>query len=541
MSPALKTGNVAHNKNLLSKLEPQPPIRFDGNSDRLYKGYKRCVNLNADTWKAYITIDTINYSLGTYKTQEKAGIAHATAYHHFVTIPERHKLAEMVNEAAVATSTNSGKVTAATNDGKVNPPIDKYDNSAFFNDGRQHHCISDPAPDLPDETFFTNEFCRQSFQEMNRRILECEDLASDLLQNLILKKSDSVFCRDIISDPDSEIRKFYEKSVPRSMEEMEDYVREVMGGEDKGLSFFLNLDDVPPRSSFPTKQSFQRYMREVKNKVGRRMVLYLGRHCFYCGKEHLPDHADKWWAYTFEHLSILGTKDADVSALDSCSHLAIIPEMMKCVPACRLCNPLGDEKRNFPVDRFYPKQIIVVDDGLEPYQSVSEILDSAKFQEFCAEARDHLNLDCTLKMDDNGVPLKPSRSIKRGKRVGTFVELKLLVWKHYPGVLLEDIVLWRRIGDYKSPRYAFRTTVMNLVKVLTNTCPGSDGNDCTGWRNLRNLSPWQYSGIHFDHNGGDGRGAKSFDVREALCMSWENFLEELAKCLVLCSECHKSD
>jgi len=539
MSPTLKHGksSVLHNKKVLSKLEPQPPISAR-NSAVLYKGCVKVVNVNADTWLASIDIDNVRYNLGTYKTQEKAGIAHATAYHHFVTIPERQKLAEMVNEAAAATSANDGKVTAATNDGKVHLSIDKYDNDVFFEDGRQHHSISDPAPELPDETFFTNEFCRQSFQEMNKRILECEDSASELLQNLILKKSDSVLCRDILSDHASAIRKFYEKDTPRSMEELEDYVREVTGGEDKGLSFFLNLDDAPQRSSFPTKATFYSYMRNAKDKVGRRMVLYLGRHCFYCGKELLPDHADKWWAYTYEHLSILGTKDADVSALDSHSHLVIIREMMKCVPACRLCNPIGDEKRNFPVDRFYPKQIIVVDDALEPYQSVSEILDSTKFQQFCAEARDHLNLDYAQKVDDNGVPVESARFTKR---VGTFVELKLLVWKHYPGVLLEDIVLWRRMSDYVHPRYAFRTTVVNLVKALTNTCPGSDGNDCTGWRNLRNLSPWQYAGIHFDHNGGDGRAAKSFELCKAMNMPWEKFLEELAKCLVLCSECHKCD
>mmetsp|Transcript_24075 Transcript_24075/g.36485 ORF Transcript_24075/g.36485 Transcript_24075/m.36485 type:complete len:215 (-) Transcript_24075:84-728(-) len=214
--------------------------------------------------------------------------------------------------------------------------------------------------------------------------------------------------------------------------------------------------------------------------------------------------------------------------------------MMKCVPACRPCNPTGDENRSFPVDRFYPKQIVVADAALGSNQSIRAILESTRFKEFCAEAKDGMNLDYGGNVDDNGVPLSMSSNCQI-KRVGTFLELKLLLWKYFPGILLEDIVLWRRISDYNSPRYAFRTTVMNLVKVLTNTCPGSEGKNCTGWRNLRNLSPWQYAGIHLDHNGGDGRAAKSFVVNEAMSMTWENFLEELAKCLVLCSECHKGD
>lgn len=49
--------------------------------------------------------------------------------------------------------------------------------------------------------------------------------------------------------------------------------------------------------------------------------------------------------------------------------------------------------------------------------------------------------------------------------------------------------LIRKISDFDSPRYTFRSTVATLIKVLTNQCPGTEegGQPCTGKRNLRNL------------------------------------------------------
>lgn len=75
--------------------------------------------------------------------------------------------------------------------------------------------------------------------------------------------------------------------------------------------------------------------------------------------------------------------------------------------------------------------------------------------------------------------------------------------------------------------------------MLTNQCPGTEeGGPCTGKRNLRNLRPWQYKGVHFDHNGGDGTDSKQEVISYYYSAPWERFIEEIRKCIVLCAECH---
>ena len=69
-------------------------------------------------------------------------------------------------------------------------------------------------------------------------------------------------------------------------------------------------------------------------------------------------------------------------------------------------------------------------------RSIDDILDSDQFNDFCEEAK-KMNLDFSMQVGEKGVPERGSLI----SRCATFLELKLLVWKHFPGILLEDIVM----------------------------------------------------------------------------------------------------
>ena len=342
----------------------------------------------------------------------------------------------------------------------------------------------------------------------------------------------------ILADVNSKICTFFEYQV-RSKKDLIELVDGVMEdfGEEKELGFFYNTAMIKERKAFNSELRYYAHLNQIRDVVGRRMVIYLGRCCKYCGRVVNPDHADKFRAWTTEHLSKLGKKSKNTSDMPGSSASKLIVELRKTVPACICCNPKGEKRRTWPVDYFYTRQILTDLNDLGEYQEIEDILNSTKFEDFYEEGVS-MNLSYTGKVDEDGNKINGQRG-----RVATFLETKLLLWKHYPGFLLDDIVAWRKISDLKCPRYAFHFLILVLIKHLCNRCKGTADFDynCTGWCNLRNLSAWQYSGIHYDHNGGDGRQSKVYSVSEMCAMSWKKLRAELIKCVVLCAECHKGD
>lgn len=478
-----------------------------------------------------IDIDYNRYALGSYYDEEEAAIAFATAKYHFVT-----KLKLTAKRTEVEAKIVASDAIAASM--KVDPKQRyKFDNTEFFEDGRTHHDTSIDPPLLIDESFYTQDECNGWFGEMNAAIEASRSEAKERLYEKIKNKDLSVSCADVLVDSNSAIRQFFEKGSYRSEEDMNAAVVAVVGDMGKSLRDFVSVP-LKKREEYQKKEDYSGYLRKVCRLVRGNMVLFLGKHCYYCGRCINPDHPKKWYAYHLEHPGNLGEKDS--KAL----HNREMMELRKCVPVCAPCNPT-DNDRSFPIDLGYEKRILVPDSDLDsgkyPHTHIDDILDSTAFKSFYEEA-EGMGLEYSKKVNENGVSLTNS---SRG-RCATFLELKLLVWKYFQ-ILLDDIVTWRKISDYESPRVAFHSTVATLIKVLTNQCPGTEegGRPCTGWRNLRNMCPYQYKGVHYDHNGGAGRGSKQRAPNgQKLCVndyygsSWERFIEEIRKCIVLCAECH---
>ena len=506
------------NKNIevLSKLDAQDPIphvatnAFD---ERKYKGSTK----RESGWFASITLNNTKYPLGRYDDERDAAIAYSTAYNHFVT---RHKLSNV----SIKVMENKDKVSSDAG------TEDKYTNERFFAEGRKHHDVNE-IPRLYDTTHYSQEKCERMHKAMNERIEDCSGLAMEEFGRIYLGKRESVPFKDILTPALSE-RIFLRQIL--SVEDLEAMVKEVT---DKELGFFQDVEKIRQRKDFASQLLYRNYFIRLRCDVGRRIMCYLGGNCYYCGIEMNPDDPRKWWAYSMEHLSIHGEKEAEPSSAQDGGVEDLLVELNKGVSCCRPCNPNGDEKRSFPIDRFYSRMLLVPDADLGEYRDIKAVFALPEFQKFVRVARDNMSMDYTLEVDENGNWLS-------GKgRSATFLEFKLLVWECF-GILLEDIVLWRKINDYVSPRYAFRSTVWVLIKVLTNRCPGTIDElnrvqQCTGWRNLRNLLPWQYSGIHFDH--GRGAGCQARKVREFISCSWEEFVEQTKRCKVLCAECHKGE
>jgi hypothetical protein len=510
----LLTNDSKKNMEVLSKLVPRNPIPHVATNifdEQQFKG----INKRGRKWFANITLDMTTYPLGSYHNEIDAAIAYSTAYDHFVTKQKLDNVAIKVMENKDKVSSDAGTE-------------DKYTNERFFNEGREHH-VYNKIPIMEYETHYSQDDCDRMHKEMDRRIEACSELAKEEFRRIYLGRRKSVHFKDILTPALSE-RVFFRQIT--SVEELEAMVKEVT---DKELGFFTDMENIRPSDDFPSRTDYLTYFRKLRLDVGRRIIYYLGVCCYYCGKEINPDDPKKWWAYCMEHLSIHGKKDVDPSKASGAEEVLV--ELNKGVSCCNLCNPVGDDERSFPIDRFYSKVLLVPDAELGEYREIEAVFALPEFDKFVRVARDNMNMDYTREVDENG------NWLSGNGRSATFLEFKLLVWDCF-GILLEDIVLWRKINDYASPRYAFRSTVWTLIKVLTNRCPGTIDElngvqECTGWRNLRNLLPWQYSGIHFDH--GRGAGCQAQKVWDFITCNWEVFVEQTKRCKVLCAECHKGE
>jgi len=527
-----KSANIQLNRNIISGLEQQQPIELKDRNQYSTKQYSGTV-FDSGKWKALVIIDGIKYFFGHYESEEGAAVAYATATYHLVHLPRRLQIQEAASRA-------EDLAQAFALNGPTSVPLedesrDKYDNKPFYDEGRHHH-NPDVVPDLFDQQFFTKERCQEIHEEINKKIEQCADLQYKIYTEMFANRLKSIPCRAILSGIDAPIHSMFETNA-QSLEELKKMVISIMNeyGESKDLEFFYEPEKMVKYEKDLNQQG-KNALALMQITVRRRMILYLCHKCYYCGASILPNHPGKWYGWDTDHLSILSDKVRNTS-LRSGSALSHGLEFLKCVPSCASCNPKGDEARTFPIDRFYHKMIVIDDDELSKHQTVFDILDSERFKNFCDTARFKMNLDYSDYVDDNGVPSRRSEI----HRCATFLELKLLVWECFPGILLEDIVVWRKISDHATPRYAFRTTVIKLVKVLSNCCPGTkEGGKCTGKYNLRNLNAWQYCGIHLDHNGGAGTHSKKGGrhVSDYISHSWDEFIGEIRKCCVLCAECH---
>ena len=519
------------NKLVIQKLLSDCPIHDDIAEDSCKSG----VSKHRCRYRARIQFDDNEYSLGSYDTWNDAAKAYLTAQKFFVYNPKIQKVLDEIKRLDAIDAEVKEAIANGEDLPHVKPKFQyKLTNRHFFEDGRGHH--EDNRNALPpNDDHYTNEECQLVLSQIDEKIEESKELALRLRRETYMGRLDSIPIRRIIAIPNHPIHEYFLAGPPKNLDELAAMVKKVV--PDKDLSFFLNRDSLRQPEDYPLEVDYHDYLRDsVYGMVGQRMILWLANSCIYCGKKPDFDDGDKWWAVTTEHLEYLGEKIAQTSHLVTQGYEKAMMEMIKTVSACRACNPIGDHNRRFPIDRFYWLRIPVLDNELPPYQSINEILDSTKFETFIRRAIDDMNLEYSMKVDDEGYPLHENA---RTGRCATFLELKLLIWETFE-LLLEDLVMWRKISDYGSPRHAFRTTVMALLKVLTNQCPGSNGK-CTGWKNLRNVCPWQLSGIHFDHNSGDGTWWKDDAVSQFIDRNWKTFIGEIRKCNILCCDCHKGD
>jgi hypothetical protein len=395
----------------------------------------------------------------------------------------------------------------------------------FGDDGRDHHTREPPVRSDDQKAIFGDEKIQTTYDNINEWIDKKKELRDQLKKRKMGRKS--IPCKELLSEGKPLYNFMHAKTV-KNVEALDALVEEAVdGGECLCKNPKHTLNDFYSVRNLKEKQGANKPFRIAKGLAAQRMILHYGLHCYYCLEPVTPDHADKYWGWTFEHLISLGKKLKDVSTMVGDGADTQIKEMKKCVPCCMLCNPRGDKTREFHVDRTYVCQLPVDESEMEGYKHVREIVTSSRFERFTKECID-LGLDRT----------------RFRRNTPCFVGMKHVLWKHYPGFLLEDTVTFREIDDYFSPRYSFRRLVWNLVLRLSNQCYGSNLGDCTSpFRNLRNLAPHQLGGIHYDHSDGMGRVSKADGegLTSLLNCKWETFLEKLQNCVVKCAECHKGD
>ena len=528
----LTEDDTERNKLVIQKLLSDYPIN-DGIAED-HSG-KKGVTEHSGRYVARIDIDGTRYCLGyDYDTLKDGVKAYLTAQKFFVYNPKIQKVLDEIKRLDAI----DAEVKEAIANGEDLPHVKrkfqhKLTNRLFFEDGRGHH--EDNRNALPpNDDFYSNEQCELFLSQIDEKIEESKDLALRLRRETYMGRLESIPIRRIIAIPNHPIHEYFLAESPKSLDELAAMVKKVV--PDKDLSFFLNLDSLRQPGEVV---DYHDYLKNIHGMVGQRLILWLAKSCIYCGRKPDFDDGDKWWSVTTEHLEYLGKKIGETSRLVCYGYEKAMMEMIKCVFSCMGCNPIGDHMRKFPIDRFYWLRIPVLDSELSPYQSIKEIIESTKFKNFISKAINVMNLEYTGKVNDDGYPLTDNAITTR---CATFLELKILVWEIF-GLLLEDLVMWRKISDHSSPRYAFRTTIVALLKVLTNQCPGTPDLEggCTGRKNLRNVCPWQLSGIHFDHNSGDGTWWKDDVVGRFIHSNWKTFIGEICKCNILCCECHKND
>lgn len=498
-----------HNRDVIQNLGDQYGYR---NAIPRGDSFVGITKKSKNSYSAEITINDILYRLGTYKTAEKAGIIYATAKCYFVERYEEHK-----QKVAAAVSKYEAMVDRLKLEGSY-----KLSSYKFTAAGRKHHDPYQNPPDLPDTNNFSVAELHLMWKEMYEEIINAETTTMDIVWEQTLGKSYSKPCAKVLGDCESAFHKFFMRRNYKTAEELAKAVYEV--GLGKTIHDFYQ--PLRPKRERESDSDYRNYLQGVHKTLRSRMLLYQCHSCFFCGRRIDPNFYLKYWAYTFEHLDPTNKNESKFANRD-------MFELMKTVPCCRPCNP-SSEKRKWPVDLTQMISIPVSDDKLPQYRSVIEIISDDKFTKFYEEAKS-MGLEYTQRVDEYGNPLRKRSS--QG-RCASFLELKLLLWKHYK-VLLDDLVTFRKISDVPSPRYGFRTTIINLIKALTNQCPGPNGEgNCTGWHNLRKLCPWQFVGIHFDHFSGDGTECKDDTVANLRCKRWDRFIGEILKCTVLCAECH---
>eukprot|EP00984_Skeletonema_dohrnii_P028433 scaffold18417_cov79-Skeletonema_dohrnii-CCMP3373.AAC.1 len=382
MATKLKESNAEHNKLLIESLDEQKEAipKSNGSFEGVSKSRKK--------FTAGLMLEGTFYHLGTHPTAEEAGRYYATAKYHFCT-----KLKLLEHEEKVKAAVEAAAATLnAVNDGDYSHKVTNFD---FFEDGRSHHDTSKDPPILVDESYFTNDKCREYYQEMNAAIDASRVKAQEIMREKIKGKGQSVSCANVLADCKSPFHSFFRNGGYHSEQELGDAVAEVVGGVGMGKSLD-NFYTIPlkKREDYINNDDYANYLRAVLKKVRGRMLLFLCKNCYYCGRKIDPDYAKKYYGYSFEHPNL---EDKNPTA----SHDRDMFELMKCVAVCVPCNLSGENKkkagRSYPIDRFYAKKILVnVDDGDYPHQRIEDILESKTFNNFYKKAV-NMGLEYTTK------------------------------------------------------------------------------------------------------------------------------------------------
>ncbi|KAL7456398.1 hypothetical protein ACHAWC_007901 [Mediolabrus comicus] len=407
------------------------------------------------------------------------------------------------------------------------------DSQKFVEDGRHHH-TTDP-PNLGKYQVIEDSEMIKTWKDINNQIEQRNELRIKREEN---KKGRKFIPSNQLLMKGGPLCRFIENEAPNTIAQLEDEVEYLVGklkcnctGPSHTLESFC--DDISLR-----KQKISD-AKKIRNRVARRMVLHYGLYCCYCKAPCTPSRAKMYYGWSSEHMSCLGEKNENVSAINDSSEL--MEELRNTYPCCILCNRIGDNKRTYVEDRSYQTQIPIEDSEMGRHVRIGYILGSRQFQDFTTECR-NLGLDTYYNdYDENG---RRTFTDKGGKLdfeyIPCYDEVKYILWKHYPGILLDDIVTFRKINDYYHPRGAFRMLVKNLVLVLSCQCfgPTKEENCDSPWRNLRNLAPHQYQGIHLDHF--DGNERQVAQGTNWMLYTWDKFLEYMLDCVVKCGQCHMS-
>ncbi|KAL7456910.1 hypothetical protein ACHAWC_008393 [Mediolabrus comicus] len=417
-----------------------------------------------------------------------------------------------------------GRVSDDDDDGEEDDDDVERIDDTFYESGRHHHSQIPPGQD--EFHYYKNEkYVKTEWAEMNDRINGCSELWEEKRRMLdwdVIAKT----CEEVLGE-NPEMEQFYEdieEGKNWSIKELKKLVRRITK---KPLKYFLRKG----RHYKVLRDGQCSFVGGKKDKLrlAHRMLKYLCNHCYYCKGIISVYDAEEWYGVHFEHLPGKGKKEFDImTKVGGRSVADHRKEVRKCATVCCGCNPRGEHgkyKRTYPIDRKYLPVIINAED--KQYRTVKWVIEYPSFQTFLKRA-EAMNFLHSTELNQDG-------TAKGGKIVGTFYDLKMLIWTHF-GVLLEDIVYWRKMTDRK-PVILFYIAMTNLIKILCNKCAGCDERSCD--QKTRNTPPHRLGEFHFDHYPFNDLKDEEVNLLIQTGCELERLLEELKKCTVRCAKCHK--
>jgi hypothetical protein len=391
--------------------------------------------------------------------------------------------------------------------------VDRIDDT-FESSGRDHHNRIPPGRNefhfYGDKKYYG--MVKTEWGRMNGRIDACSEeweKMRDMIDSSMVAKT----CEEVLEE-NPKLEKFYddiEKGVYRSIDE---WRKRVMHITKKPLEYFHKKGSMKHK--------------HIKLRLAHRMLKYLCNHCYYCKGIISVKDVEEWYGVHFEHLPGKGEKKFDIMMGVTNSKWTVgdhRKEVRKCATVCFGCNPKGEhgkKRRKYPIDRRYlPENLDLKDRKHVP---VKTIIEQPVFQKFLHRAK-HMGFLHSKELNQDG-------TAKGGKIVGTFYDLKMLIWTHFE-VLLEDIVYWRKMTD-GIPIHLFYIAMTNLIKILCNKCFETG---CV--LRTRNTPPHRLGEFHFDHYEYKSSKDKDITVMIRQNVELDKLLKELKLCTLRCAKCHR--